>query len=245
MPIHDWTSVQAGIFHAFHHDWITEISRALNRGLLPAEYYALPEQIAGDFGPDVLTLNMTPPSTATSPSGGIALETAPPKVDLRIRSDAGRYAAKAKAVMIRHVSNHRIVAMIEIVSPGNKSSQPALNAFVRKAHEALASGVHLSIVDLFPPSTRDPLGIHQAVWGDDPARKYALPTGKPLTCVAYVAGTEAEAFIDFLSVGQPLPQMPLFLTADVYVSVPLEATYQLAWESMPKYWRGVLEGSQT
>jgi hypothetical protein len=40
MPIHDWTSVEAGIFHAFHHDWITEISRALNRGLLPAEYEA-------------------------------------------------------------------------------------------------------------------------------------------------------------------------------------------------------------
>ena len=42
MPIHDWTRVDAGIFHAFHHDWITEIARALNRGLLPADYYALP-----------------------------------------------------------------------------------------------------------------------------------------------------------------------------------------------------------
>src|SRR5713101_4969806 len=56
MPIHDWTRVEAGIFHAFHHEWISEIGRALNRGLLPAEYYALPEQIAAGFGPDVLTL---------------------------------------------------------------------------------------------------------------------------------------------------------------------------------------------
>jgi hypothetical protein len=24
MPIHDWTRVEPGIFHAFHHDWITE-----------------------------------------------------------------------------------------------------------------------------------------------------------------------------------------------------------------------------
>lgn len=24
MPMHDWTRVAAGIFHAFHHDWITE-----------------------------------------------------------------------------------------------------------------------------------------------------------------------------------------------------------------------------
>jgi len=30
MPIHDWTRVEAGIFHLFHHAWITEIARALN-----------------------------------------------------------------------------------------------------------------------------------------------------------------------------------------------------------------------
>lgn len=30
MPIHDWTKVNAGIFHDFHHDWITMIKRALN-----------------------------------------------------------------------------------------------------------------------------------------------------------------------------------------------------------------------
>ena len=56
MPIHDWTRVEAGIFHHFHHDWITEIARALNHGILPADYYALAEQFAAGFGPDVLTL---------------------------------------------------------------------------------------------------------------------------------------------------------------------------------------------
>jgi hypothetical protein len=57
MPIHDWTRVDAGIFHDFHHSWIEEIKRALNRGLLPAEYYALAEQITSNLGPDVLTLH--------------------------------------------------------------------------------------------------------------------------------------------------------------------------------------------
>src|SRR5271169_6642212 len=56
MPIHDWTRVDAGIFHAFHHGWIEELARALNRGVLPSDYYALPEQHAAGFGPDVLTL---------------------------------------------------------------------------------------------------------------------------------------------------------------------------------------------
>lgn len=54
MPMHDWTRVAAGIFHAFHHEWISEISRALNRQL-PADYYALPEQVAAENRPNVLT----------------------------------------------------------------------------------------------------------------------------------------------------------------------------------------------
>src|SRR5262249_37823565 len=163
MPVHDWTRVDAGIFHAFHHDWITEIARALNRGLLPAAYYALPEQLAGGLGPDVLTLrrpgSIGPAPTGAPPDGGIALAVAPPRVRIRMHSEANRYAAKTKVVTIRHVSNHQVVAMVEIVSPGNKNNQNGLNAFVRKAREALAAGIHLLLVDLFPPSARDPQGI--------------------------------------------------------------------------------------
>jgi hypothetical protein len=35
--------------------------------------------------------------------------------------------------------------------------------------------------------------------------------------------------------------MPLFLEADAHVPVPLEATYQLAFDGMPRRWRQVLE----
>jgi hypothetical protein len=201
MPIHDWTRVDAGIFHAFHHDWITEISRALNCGLLPAAYYALPEQLAGGLIPKVIV------------------------------------------VAVRHVSNHQVVAMVEIISPGNKNNQNGLNAFVRKAREVLAAGIHLLLIDLFPPGSRDPQGIHRAVWGEDCGEDYALPEGKPLTCVAYVGGPGAEAFVEPVAVGDTLPEMPLFLTPDVYVPVPLEATYQAAWEGMPAYWRDVLSAA--
>jgi hypothetical protein len=244
MPIHDWTRVEAGIFHAFHHDWITDISRALNGGLLPPEYYALPEQLASGLGPDVLTLRR-PGSNGTSPTnepivGGVALAIAPPRVRMRMRSEANQYAAKAKVVAIRHVSDHQVVAMVEILSPGNKNNQNGLNAFVRKAREALAAGIHLLLVDLFPPSTRDPQGIHGAVWGDDCGPDYALPSGKPLTCVAYIGGAGAEAFIEPVAVGDALPEMPLFLTPELYVSVPLEGTYQSAWQGLPAFWRGVL-----
>jgi hypothetical protein len=157
-----------------------------------------------------------------------------------MHSEANRYAARAKAVAIRRVSNHQVVAMVEIISPGNKNNQNGLNAFVRKAREILAAGIHLLLIDLFPPSLRDPQGIHLAVWGEDCGEDFALPSDKPLTCVAYVGGPSAEAFVEPIAVGDPLPEMPLFLTPDVYVSVPLEATYQLAWDGMPEYWREVI-----
>ena len=56
MPIHDWTRVDAGIFHHFHQRWIGAITDVLNQRLLPGEYYALAEQQGAGFEPDVLTL---------------------------------------------------------------------------------------------------------------------------------------------------------------------------------------------
>jgi hypothetical protein len=34
MPIHDWTLVDAGLFHDFHQDWTIELRQSLNAGLL-------------------------------------------------------------------------------------------------------------------------------------------------------------------------------------------------------------------
>ena len=47
--------------------------------------------------------------------------------------------------------------MIEIVSPGNKERRIRFAAFVRKAEQALLSGIHLLIVDLFPPTAATPM----------------------------------------------------------------------------------------
>jgi hypothetical protein len=82
MPVHDWTRVDAGIFHHFHHGWIEEIARALNRGLLPSDHYALAEQIAGGLGPDVLTLKGPEKGQPADVAGRsvVALASAPPKV---------------------------------------------------------------------------------------------------------------------------------------------------------------------
>ena len=54
MPMHDWTRVSDGTYHAFHLAWIGAIQACLNGGGLPPGYDALAEQIAGPLGPDVL-----------------------------------------------------------------------------------------------------------------------------------------------------------------------------------------------
>src|SRR5438105_15576762 len=127
MPVHDWTRVDAAIFHAFHQQWIIAISNALNGGILPEDYYALPEQYAAGFGPDVLTLqgsrdedNGSPPPP---PSGAqTALLVAAPKLTPTAETDMEFYHRKQAAIALRHVSGDRVVAMIEIVSPGNRST---------------------------------------------------------------------------------------------------------------------------
>src|SRR5688572_18178097 len=133
MPIHDWTRVDAGIFHDFHHGWIEETKRALNRGLLPPDYYALAEQITGHLGPDVLTLRVPhagPPTARRphpgEPNGGVALAEVPPRVRFHATTEMDVYANKAKAVVVRHRSEHQVIAMVEIVSPGNKGSRRTL-----------------------------------------------------------------------------------------------------------------------
>lgn len=244
MPMHDWTRVEAGIFHHFHHGWIEEISRAFNRGLLPADHYALAEQIAGGLGPDVLTLQgpARPPRNGGPVGKGVALAETPPQVYHQARTEIDAYAARAKAVVVRHTSGHRVVAVVEIVSPGNKSSRGALRRFTEKAAALLRSGVHLLVLDLFPPGPRDPQGIHPALWEEFEEDDFTLPSDRPLTLASYIGGPTAQAFVEPVAVGATLPDMPLFLAPDLYVATPLEATYQAAWEAVPAYWRDVLEG---
>src|SRR5437899_4579537 len=165
MPVHDWTRVEAGIFHHFHNRWLTAITDALNDGLLPPEYYALAEQQAAGFGPDVLTLNTGPAGAEeASPAGTSTGVLAQPRTRFTFESDAEFYRRKKSSVVVRHVSGDRIVAMVEIVSPGNKVSRHALRAFVDKACELLEHRIHLSLVDPFPPGPRDPNSLHTAIW---------------------------------------------------------------------------------
>src|SRR4029077_18896121 len=112
------TRVDHGTFHSFHTLWIGEITKTLNQGLLPPDYYALAEQVATRNQTDVLTLRA---SHSSAPGGTLVVE-APPTVRLRARPTAvkpHRPSPRTRVVNIRHVTDHQVVAVLEIASPAN------------------------------------------------------------------------------------------------------------------------------
>jgi hypothetical protein len=245
MPLHDWTRVDAGTFHGFHTAWLTHLSESLNGGLLPKGYYALPEQHGSKFIVDVLTLHTSPAGPERLPrpaSGGLAVAERPPQVQLRRQVTAASRTLR-RTLTIRHVTGHRIVALVEIVSPANKDRPKHVDDFVTKVTTALSQGIHVTLADLLPPGPCDPMGMDGAVWEalDESDEPYQLPAETPMTLAAYVADLPVEVYLEHLRVGQPLKAMPLFLTPDDYIDLPLESTYQAAFRGMPEIWREVLE----
>jgi hypothetical protein len=245
MPVHDWTRVNAGTFHDFHCTWIPEIKNRLNEGILPPDYYAQVEQVAGEMTADILTLRTEPALGTTGlddgGSTGTALAVVSPKVRFTAELEIDSYAARARRVVIRYSSDDRIVALIEVLSPGNKSSRTPFATFVTKAAAALRQGCHLLLIDLLPAGPRDPQGIHGALWAELGDDSYVAPRDKPLTRAAYSAGLTKKAYVEPLAVGDLLTPMPLFLTPSTYVTIPLEETYLAAFRGVPRRWREILD----
>jgi hypothetical protein len=239
MPMHDWTAVDSGTYHHFHQDWTIELCRRLNAGVLPAGYFAMADQRVGEPEPDVTALQRTSPVPPVG-SGGLAVLDTPPRTMLRATTSRLKYARKANRISVRHRLG-RVVAVIGIVSPGNKDSENAVAAFSRKAVAYLRQNVHFLMVDPFPPTARDPQGLHNVIWEAISEEQFEPPPAdKPLAASAFDAGEELTAYVEPLAVGDGLPDMPLFLEPGVYVPCPLEAAYATSWATLPAELRDLL-----
>jgi hypothetical protein len=248
MRVHDWTKVSAGDFHDFHQAWTALLRIQLNDHVLPAGFYTQIEKVAGDIVPDVLTLHDSAfggdDFTDTPPPGTLALATAPPRVSQVAEFERQAFLTRKNRLVIRHTSSQRIVAIIELVSSGNKANAREWRRFVDKAVAAFDHGIHLLIVDLYPPTRRDPQGVHAAIWSEIAGDEYTAPPGKPLTQVSYLAGERERAFIEPLAVGDELSSlMPLFLSDEVYVHVPLNESYAAAYPSTAPPVRQILDAT--
>lgn len=156
-----------------------------------------------------------------------------------------RYARVQRTIVVRHTIGDRPVAMIEVLSRGNKSSRHAIRSFLDKTVAALNSGVHLLLVDVHPPGPRDPNGIHAAFLPNEiGAEERALGRKHPFTAVAYISGADlVDALVNYFAVGEAIPEMPLFLTQKNCVLVPLEAAYMAAWDDVPEQYQQALLAS--
>ncbi len=249
MPVHDWSKVDAGIFHHFHQRWITSLSDALN-ALLPGDYYALAEQVAEGPIPDVVTLERqrhldepSPTTSASTPSHTIAVADAPPRTQFVCEGEIAQYAAKTSRVAVYHRSGDEVIGYIEIVSPGNKHSEAAIRKFISKLNTTLQRGCHALVIDVHGPTNRDPRGIHARFW-EEYVSDESVPgvtASQPLGMAAYRSDLTPTAYFEPFAVGCKLIDMPTFLTPDHYINTPLDATYGQAYTSVPRRWREVIE----
>jgi hypothetical protein len=121
------------------------------------------------------------------------------------------------------------VAAIEIISPANKDRPESRGQFVAKCAALLRQRVSVVLVDVVTvrefnlyAELLEWVGERDPALGDDPPPTYAaacrwLPRG---------ASRWLEAWTRPLTVGQPLPVLPLWLTDDLAVPLDLEASYE-------------------
>jgi hypothetical protein len=241
MPVHNWSPMPAGLFHDFHQTWSIQLKIALNSGILPKGVSALVEQRAGPKEGDVLAIERWGRDVRTelSKDGGVATME-PPQTQFVGHSTKQFYATRANRIVVKR-NLGRTIAVIEIVSPGNKDSRTALRQFVDKIMDYLRAGIHVLVIDLFPPTPRDPFSIHKAIWDEIEEREFVLPAGKDRVLASYEADSAQNWYVEAVGVGDTLPDMPLFLTPGWHVPVPLEATYQATWQATPEDYRHAIE----
>ncbi len=220
MPLHDWTRSTDAAFHNFHLGWLWNLASAMNTSVLPTGYVARTEEYVGPYQADVVALETGQGTTPDSRGTGAALV---PTLVI----DAPRILAhKEHRIAVYSARDERRVAVIEVGSPGNKDSQVRADWFARKLLDYIESGLHLTILDLLPPTKLVPDGFASPL-ANSLGATASLP---PITRQA--ASFECEAtpprykvYSVELVVERPLPDAPVFLEPGLHVALPLEATY--------------------
>jgi hypothetical protein len=124
----------------------------------------------------------------------------------------------------------QLVAAIEIVSPSNKDLPETREVFVGKVVSLLQQGVCVSLVDL--------VSVRQAnLYADllrllgraDPALTTTTPSLYAVTLRSRKPPKRRrllDAWFYPMIVGQPLPALPIWLTPELRVMLPLETSYE-------------------
>ena len=133
-------------------------------------------------------------------------------------------------MLVYDVKRHRrLVAAVEIVSPANKDRPEHRRVFVAKCAALLRQQVCVAIVDLVTTRQFNLYGdLLELIGQADPS---LAPEPPPLyavscRCVSEGDGWHFRAWSHTLTVGEPLPTLPLWLADNLAVPLELEATYE-------------------
>lgn len=213
-------------WRGFNSAWASAIARHLNRGILPAGYYALPNvELDTPIEIDVATLRERQAETGEA-ADGTALWT-PPEPNLAIALDFPPLDLVEVQVLYDE-DGPRLIAAIELVSPSNKDRPAERRAFAVKCVSYLHQNCSVIVLD---PVTSRRANLHAEILRTlelDAGNAWKSPTH--LYAIAYRAATvddqrQLHAWPHSLGVGDPLPDLPLWLGSDVCVRLDLDATY--------------------
>ncbi|HTU89074.1 MAG TPA: DUF4058 family protein [Gemmataceae bacterium] len=215
-------------WESFHSSWATRLADALTERWLPPNYIA--EEHA-HFGPsieiDVATFERE--TTSAAEGGGVA--TVGPKVWAPPAADGSFAAVFPDTFEVRVLctdTGPKLVAAIELVSPGNKDRASERRAFAIKCGSYLYQGISVIIVDIV---TNRRANLHNEILQlMDGADSLRLSAESSLYAVAYRPLRRGkEDVIDVwrspLALGRPLPTLSLGLCADLVIAVDFEETY--------------------
>lgn len=132
-------------------------------------------------------------------------------------------------LVYNHAHGRRLVAAVEIVSPANKDRLENRCAFATKCAALLQQGVSVSMVDLVTIRHFNLyLDLLALLDRSDPSFTPASSSIYAATCRArMIGGTwRLESWAYPLTVGEALPNLPLWLSDDLNVPLELDASYE-------------------
>jgi len=213
-------------WEGFHHAWAANIAQHLNREVLPEGFFAESEislgptleiDVASFEQKDGLQNSATRTATAAW---------APPKPAFSFPVDFSRLEV-CEVRIYEDLGGAQLRAAIELVSPANKDRPGSRRTFAAKCAGYLKQAISVAIIDVVTERTAnlhrellDVLEVSQANW-DSPTQLYAVAY-RP---VPIQNQTRIEAWPEELSLGSPLPVLPLWLGLDLCLPLQLEETY--------------------
>jgi len=216
-------------WEALHSRWANAIADVLNEDLLPEDYFAEPETHAsGRVEIDVATFAEHETTSRGSSESAVATLPArawsPPQPALHMPAV---FPGTFRVQVFRSDGGAVLVAAIELVSPGNKDRDDERRVFAAKCASYLAQGVSLVIVDVV---TNRHANLHnELVQLMQRPAEFLFGGDDSLYAVAYRPVRREDAVIDIwpstMSLGQPLPTVPLQVSANLCVPIDLDATY--------------------